>query len=146
MKIELLKFFLEINKLLAPNKDVLGGKSLKNNKNVLDFYQALQSRSYYLPWFFQKLINAYVPGKNKMLRVILSEKGTEIIAQAHIWKFEIFPCSENNSEIIMIQDAQILRCEFEVWFLFLFQEKNPLKWVNYTVVLQFMFFWLLMQL
>ena len=35
---QILEKFLKIDKHSAPNKDVLGGKSLKNNKNVLDFY------------------------------------------------------------------------------------------------------------
>ena len=30
--------FLEIDQHIAPYKDVLGGISLKYNKNVLDFY------------------------------------------------------------------------------------------------------------
>ena len=39
----LVKKLLKINKRPAPNKDVLGGKSLENNKNVLDYYLADQS-------------------------------------------------------------------------------------------------------
>ena len=39
----LLENFSKINKRPGPNKDVLGGKLLKNNKNVLDCYSAHQS-------------------------------------------------------------------------------------------------------
>ena len=34
----LVEKLLKINKRPAPNKDVLGEKSLENNKNVLDYY------------------------------------------------------------------------------------------------------------
>ena len=37
--------FSKINKRSGPNKDILGGKMLKNNENVLDFYLAHQSMS-----------------------------------------------------------------------------------------------------
>ena len=40
----LLGNFSKINKRPVPNKDVLGGKLLKNNKNVLDYYSAHQSK------------------------------------------------------------------------------------------------------
>ena len=40
----LLENFSKINKRPGPNKDVLGGKLSKNNKNVLDYYSEDESR------------------------------------------------------------------------------------------------------
>ena len=39
----LLENFSKINKRPGPNKYVLGGKLLKNNKNVLDYYSEDES-------------------------------------------------------------------------------------------------------
>ena len=41
----LLENFSKINKRPGPNKDVLGGKLSKNNKNVLDYYSEDQSNA-----------------------------------------------------------------------------------------------------